>query len=81
MNKTYVKNQGNVLSGCLGGLIDSLKDTKVARQQAKEGVSLVLKETSKSMREELEILKENKERYDREMKQYEDAIMEGSINE
>lgn len=81
MNKTNVENQGNMISGCLGRLIESLKDTKVARQQAKEGVSLVLKETSKSLREEIEILKEDKERYDREMKQYEEAIMEGTINE
>lgn len=81
MNKTNVENQGKVLSGCLGRLIESLKDTKVARQQAEEGVSLALKETSKAMREEIEILKENKEKYDREMKQYEEAIMEGSVNE
>jgi hypothetical protein len=81
MNKTNVENQGSVLSGCFGRLIESLKDKKVFRQQAEEGVSLALKETSKSMREEIEILKENKEKYDREMKQYEESILEGSINE
>jgi phosphotransferase system IIB component len=81
MSKNKGKNQRNALSSCLGRLIVSLKDTGTASKRAEEAVSIALMETSKTAREASVILKEKQERYKKEMKQYDEAIMEGRINE
>ncbi|WP_395547879.1 MULTISPECIES: hypothetical protein [unclassified Lacrimispora] len=81
MNKNNVQNQRDLISGCLGGVMEALRGFEPVIKQAEEGLPIVLNAASHSMQREAERMRKYKQKYDKEMKKYEEIMMEENINE
>nr|DAL96570.1 MAG TPA: hypothetical protein [Caudoviricetes sp.] len=81
MNKNNMQNQRALILGCLGRLKEALEDFEPVIKQAEEGLPIVLNAASQSMQREAEHMRKYKQKYDKEMKKYEEIMKGENINE